>query len=51
MGGIESNGHPTVIPLLVVAWLDDQPAESIWLNSITLFEDVNGGLKPRKYGD
>ena len=22
----------------VVAWLDDQPAESIWLNSITLFE-------------
>ena len=23
---------------LVVAWLDDQPAESIWLSSITLFE-------------
>ena len=22
----------------VVAWLDDQPAESIWLSSITLFE-------------
>ena len=22
----------------VVAWLDDQPAESIWINSITLFE-------------
>ena len=22
----------------VVAWLDDQPAESIWLNSVTLFE-------------
>ncbi|WP_296443259.1 type II toxin-antitoxin system VapC family toxin [Rhodoferax sp. UBA5149] len=22
----------------VVAWLDDQPAESVWLNSITLFE-------------
>lgn len=22
----------------VVAWLDDQPAESIWLNTITLFE-------------
>ena len=22
----------------VVAWLDDQPAESIWTNSITLFE-------------
>lgn len=22
----------------IVAWLDDQPAESIWLNSITLFE-------------
>lgn len=22
----------------VVAWLDDQPAESIWLNSITVFE-------------
>ena len=22
----------------VVAWLDNQPAESIWLNSITLFE-------------
>jgi len=24
--------------LQVVAWLDEQPAESIWLNSITLFE-------------
>ncbi len=24
--------------LQVVAWLDNQPAESIWLNSITLFE-------------
>ena len=23
---------------LVVAWLDDQPAESIWISSITLFE-------------
>ncbi|MDX1606788.1 MAG: PIN domain-containing protein [Candidatus Competibacterales bacterium] len=23
---------------VVVAWLDDQPAESIWLSSITLFE-------------
>ena len=22
----------------VVAWLDEQPAESVWLNSITLFE-------------
>ena len=22
----------------VVEWLDDQPAESIWLNTITLFE-------------
>ena len=22
----------------VVAWLDDQPAESIWLSSITVFE-------------
>ena len=22
----------------VVAWLDDQPAETIWLNSITVFE-------------
>ena len=22
----------------VVAWLDQQPAESVWLNSITLFE-------------
>ena len=22
----------------IVAWLDDQPAESIWINSITLFE-------------
>ena len=22
----------------VVDWLDDQPAESIWLSSITLFE-------------
>lgn len=22
----------------IVAWLDDQPAESIWLSSITLFE-------------
>ena len=22
----------------VVAWLDDQPADSIWLSSITLFE-------------
>ena len=22
----------------VVAWLDDQPADTIWLNSITLFE-------------
>jgi hypothetical protein len=22
----------------VVAWLDDQPAESIWLSRITLFE-------------
>ena len=22
----------------LVAWLDDQPAESIWINSITLFE-------------
>ena len=27
----------------VVAWLDDQPAESIWLSSITLFE-VRYGL-------
>lgn len=26
----------------VVAWLDDQPAESIWLNSITLFEACYG---------
>jgi predicted nucleic acid-binding protein len=24
--------------LQIVAWLDEQPAESIWLNSITLFE-------------
>lgn len=24
--------------LQVVAWLDDQPAESIWLNAVTLFE-------------
>lgn len=24
--------------LQVVAWLDEQPAESIWLNSVTLFE-------------
>ena len=23
---------------VIVAWLDDQPAESIWLNSITIFE-------------
>ncbi len=23
---------------VVVAWLDDQPAESIWISSITLFE-------------
>lgn len=23
---------------LVVAWLDDQPAESIWISTITLFE-------------
>ena len=22
----------------VMAWLDDQPAESVWLSSITLFE-------------
>ena len=22
----------------VVAWLDDQPAESVWITSITLFE-------------
>ena len=22
----------------VVSWLDDQPAESIWINSVTLFE-------------
>jgi len=24
--------------LQVIAWLNDQPAESIWMNSITLFE-------------
>ena len=37
----------------VVAWLDDQPAESIWLSSITLFEARYGlALLPagrRKY--
>lgn len=26
----------------VVAWLDDQPAESIWICSITLFESLYG---------
>lgn len=26
----------------VVAWLDDQPAESIWINSVTLFEGRYG---------
>ena len=26
----------------VVAWLDNQPAESVWLNSITLFEGRYG---------
>ena len=28
--------------LQVVAWLDDQPAESIWINSVTLFEGRYG---------
>jgi predicted nucleic acid-binding protein len=26
------------VDLKVVAWLDDQPAESVWITSITLFE-------------
>lgn len=26
----------------VVAWLDDQPAESIWINAVTLFESRYG---------
>ena len=26
----------------VVAWLDGQPAESIWINSVTLFEGRYG---------
>lgn len=30
----------------IVAWLDDQPAESIWLNSITLFEARYGLALP-----
>ena len=30
---MQQQPHPQV-----VAWLDNQPAESIWLNSITLFE-------------
>lgn len=33
----------------VVAWSDDQPAESIWLSSITLFE-VRYGLAPLPAG-
>lgn len=27
---------------VIVAWLDNQPAESVWLNSITLFEACYG---------
>jgi predicted nucleic acid-binding protein len=26
----------------VVGWLDAQPAESIWISGITLFENVHG---------
>jgi predicted nucleic acid-binding protein len=33
----------------VVAWLDDQPAESIWTTSITVFE-VRTGLEFREPG-
>ena len=28
--------------LQVVAWLDDQPAESVWINAVTLFESRYG---------
>ena len=28
--------------LQVVSWLDDQPAESVWINSVTLFESRYG---------
>jgi len=37
----------TVPEALVVAWLDHQPAESVWVTSITLFEARLGlGLLP-----
>ena len=37
----------TVPETLVVAWLDHQPAESVWVTSITLFEARLGlGLLP-----
>jgi predicted nucleic acid-binding protein len=37
----------TVPDALVVAWLDRQPAESVWITSITLFEAYLGlALRP-----
>jgi len=36
----------------VVAWLDRQPAESVWITSITLFETRFGlALLPQAGGD
>jgi predicted nucleic acid-binding protein len=37
-GSADHPGGATASQLVVVEWLDGQPAESIWITSITLFE-------------